>query len=164
MNPSCDLCNRAETGAIILHIAGRHSDLLPDEAKAHARAISWMFCALNTVELQIIEREIVSYLRCDKPWHQERLPIVEDRVRDRLGARSRRLGDADWLEGAFSAGDILMISVLQRSRSSRIMDAYPNISAYVPRGEARPAYRHAFAAQLAVYTAASTSGQGLPRV
>jgi glutathione S-transferase len=140
-----------ETGAIVLHIAERHAGLLPEHANARARAIIWMFAALNTVEPPILERETARLLEGDKSWYRERLPLVEDRVRDRLKQLSIRLADADWLDGAFSAGDLMMVSVLLRLKSSGILDEYPNIAAYVARGEARPAYKRAFAAQLAVY-------------
>ena len=89
--------------------------------------------------------------------------MLEDRVRVRLGDLSSRLGDADWLDGAFSAGDLLMVSVLLRLRMSGILDEFANLAAYVARGEARPAYRRAFEAQLAVNTgkppAAAVTGQ-----
>jgi glutathione S-transferase len=144
-----------ESGAIILHIAERHAGLLPDEPNARARAISWMFAALNTVEPPIVERTTAVLLERDQPWYEQRLPIVEARIRDRLADLSDRLGDADWLDGGFSAGDLLMVSVLLRLRGSGLLEAYPNLAAYVARGEARPAYQRAFAAQLAVFTAAS---------
>ena len=140
-----------ETGAIVFHIAERHAGLLPDDSNARARAITWMFAALNTVEPPILEREAARLLEGDKCWPEERMPLVEDRVRDRLGQLSRRLGDADWLDGAFSAGDLMMVSVLLRLKSSGILDEYPNLAAYLARGEARPAYIRAFDAQLAVY-------------
>jgi glutathione S-transferase len=144
-----------ESGAIILHIAERHAGLLPDEPNARARAISWMFAALNTVEPPIVERTTAVLLERDQPWYEQRLPIVEARIRDRLADLSDRLGDADWLDGGFSAGDLLMVSVLLRLRGSGLLEAYLNLAAYVARGEARPAYQRAFAAQLAVFTAAS---------
>jgi glutathione S-transferase len=141
-----------ESGAIVFHIAERHAGLLPDDANARARAITWMFAALNTVEPPIVNREIATLLERDKTWHEQRLPIVEDRIRDRLDELSSRLGDADWLDGAFSAGDLLMVAVLQRLNGSGVLEKYPNLSAYVARGEARPAFKRAFAAQLAVFT------------
>jgi glutathione S-transferase len=140
-----------ESGAIVLHIAERHAGLLPDDAQGRARAITWMFAALNTVEPPIVEREQVAYLEGDKPWYEDRLPILEDRVRVRLADLSRRLGDADCLDGAFSAGDLLMVMVLRRLGGSGLLDEYPNLAAYVARGEARPAYRRAFDAQRAVF-------------
>ena len=145
-----------ESGAIVFHIAERHAGLLPDDANARARAITWMFAALNTVEPPIVEREQVPYAEGDKSWYKERLPILEDRIRNRLGELSSRLGDAEWLDGAFSAGDLLMVMVLRRLDGMDILDDYPNLSAYVARGEARPAYKRAFDAQLAVFNAAPT--------
>jgi glutathione S-transferase len=145
-----------ESGAIVFHIAERHAGLLPYDANARARAITWMFAALNTVEPPILDRGIATLVERDKTWYEQRLPIVEDRIRDRLGELSRRLGDADWLDGAFSAGDLLMVTVLRRLNGSDILEKYPNLSAYVARGEARPAFKRAFDAQLAVFTAAST--------
>jgi len=139
-----------ETGAIVFHIAERHGGLLPDDAGARARAITWMFAALSTVEPPILELGTARLFEGDKPWSAERMPLVEDRVRGRLGPLSRRLGDADWLDGAFSAADLMMVSVLLRLRTSGLLDEYPNLSAYVARGEARPAYKRAFDGQLAV--------------
>jgi glutathione S-transferase len=141
-----------ETGSIIFHIAERHAGLLPDDADARARAITWMFAALSTVEPPILELQNAKLLERDKPWSAERMPLVEDRVRDRLGQLSLRLGDAAWLDGPFSAGDLMMVSVLLRLKSSGILDGYPNLAAYVAAGEARPAYERAFDAQLAVFT------------
>lgn len=141
-----------ETGAIVFHIAERHAGLLPDDANARARAITWMFAALNSIEPPILELANARLLESDKPWSQERLPLVEDRVRNRLRQLSARLGEADWLDGGFSAGDLMMVSVLLRLRASGILDEFPNLAAYVARGEARPAYQRAFAAQLAVNT------------
>jgi glutathione S-transferase len=141
-----------ETGAIVLHIAEHHPGLLPREANARARAVTWMFAALNTVEPPILELASATLLEADKPWTNERLPLVEDRVRNRLDQLSARLGDAHWLDGAFSAGDLMMASVLLRVKSSGILNEFPSLAAYVARGEARPAYQRAFAAQLAVNT------------
>lgn len=142
----------------MLHIAGRHAGLLPNEANARARAISWMFAAVNTVEPPILELATARVLESDKPWTKERLPLVMDRVRDRLKQLAARLGDADWLDGAFSAGDLMMVSVLLRLRMSGILNEFPNLSAYVARGEARPAYKRAFEAQLAVNTGKQPTG------
>jgi glutathione S-transferase len=146
-----------ETGAIIFHIAERHAGLLPDDANTRARAIMWMFAAVNTVEPPILELANAKLLEGDRPWTRERMPLVEDRVRDRLKQLSARLGDADWLDGEFSAGDLMMVEVLKRLGSSGLLDEYPNLAAYVARGEARPAFRRAFDAQYAVFLAASNS-------
>jgi glutathione S-transferase len=147
-----------ETGAIVLHIAEGHAGLLPDGANARARAIMWMFAAINTVEPPILELSNARILESDKPWSAERLPLVRDRVRDRLDQLSARLGDADWLDGRFSAGDLMMVSVLLRLKPSGLLNDYPNLAAYVARGEARPAYQRAFAAQLAVFTGQPPAG------
>jgi len=147
-----------ESGAIVFHIAERHAGLLPDDANARARAITWMFAALNTVEPPILDRETTRLLEGDKTWYEQRLPVVEDRIRDRLGELSGRLGDADWLDGAFSAGDLMMVAVLLRLKASGMLDEHPNLSAYVARGEARPAYKRAFNAQLAVFTGKPPTG------
>ena len=139
-----------ETGSIVFHIAEGHPGLLPEDANARARAITWMFAALNTVEPPILDLTTARLIEGGKPWAEERLPLVKDRIRARLGQLSARLGNADWLDGAFSAGDLMMVSVLLRLKMSGILDDYPNLAAYVARGEARPAYRRAFDAQRAV--------------
>ena len=147
-----------ESGAIVLHIAERHAGLLPADADARARAIGWMFAAINTIEPPILELVVARFIEGDKPWMQERLPLIADRIRTRLRQLAARLGDGAWLDGAFSAGDLMMVHALLRLRPSGILDEYPNLSAYVARGEARPAYQRAFAAQLAVFTAAQERG------
>jgi glutathione S-transferase len=139
-----------ETGSIVLHIAERHPGLFPADANARSRAITWMFAALNTIEPPILELVIAKLVEGSKPWKDERLPLVEDRVRARLKPLAARLGDADWLDGDFSAGDLLMVSVLLRLRPSGLLNEFPGLAAYVARGEARPAYQRAFAAQLAI--------------
>ncbi len=147
-----------ESGTIVLHIAERHAGLLPENADARARAITWMFAALSTVEPPIVEREAAGYLERDESWYAQRLPMLDDRIRARLSRLADRLGDADWLDGAFSAGDLLMVSVLRRLEGSGIVDDYPRLSAYVARGQARPAYQRAFAAQRAVFTGRPAHG------
>ncbi|WP_431108123.1 glutathione S-transferase family protein [Variovorax paradoxus] len=142
-----------ETGSIVMHIAERHPGLFPPDANARARAITWMFAALNTVELPILELVTVKFAEGDKPWKADRLPFVEDRVRARLNQLADRLGNADWLDGSFTAGDLLMVSVLLRLRPSGLLNEFPGLAAYVARGEARPAYQRAFAAQLAINAA-----------
>jgi glutathione S-transferase len=148
-----------ESGAIVFHIAQRHAGLLPDDANARARAITWMFAALNTVEPPILDLQTTRLLEGEKSWYQQRVPIVEDRVRGRLDQLSDRLGDADWLDGAFSAGDLMMVAVLLRLKPSGMLDEYPRLSTYVARGAARPAYKRAFDAQLAVSTGKSPAGE-----
>jgi glutathione S-transferase len=147
-----------ESGSIVLHISERHAGLLPDDANARARAITWMFAALSTVEPPLVERGMAGILERDKPWYKQRQPLLEERARKPLGELSSRLGDAEWLDGAFSAGDLMMVGVLFRSKGSGILDEYPNLSAYVARGEARPAFKRAFAAQLAAFTGEPPKG------
>jgi glutathione S-transferase len=147
-----------ETGAIVLHIAEHHAGLFPDDANARARAITWMFAALNTVEPPILELVTAKILEGDRPWADERLPLVKDRIRDRMSQLSDRLGDADWLDGAFTAGDLMMVSVLLRLRPSGLLDESPKLAAYVARGEARPAYQRAFAAQRAINAPSPQAG------
>ncbi|MEW6151208.1 MAG: glutathione S-transferase family protein [Pseudomonadota bacterium] len=143
-----------ESGAIVLHIAERHAGLLPLDANGRSRAIAWMFAALNTAEPPIVELGVVMLLERDRSWYAERLPMLQDRVRVRLGELSRHLGNAEWLDGAFSAGDLMMVTVLRRLNTSGLLEEYPDLAAYVARGQARPAFQQAFAAQLAVFNAA----------
>ena len=147
-----------ESGAIILHIAQHHAGLLPGDANARARAVTWMFAALSTVEPPIVERSMATLIERDKPWYNERLPIIEGRVRVQLDQLSSRLGDTDWLDDEFSAGDLLMVTVLRRLAGSGLLEERPNLCAYIARGEARPAYQRAFDAQLAVFTGRPSTG------
>lgn len=147
-----------ETGAIVLHLGERHVGLFPDDANARSRAIAWMFAAVDTVEPPIVELSMAKVLEDDKPWAEARLPLIQDRVRARLTRLSAHLGTADWLDGPFTAGDLMMVSVLLRARPSGLLDEFPNLTAYVARGEARPAYERAFAAQLAQNTGGAVDG------
>ena len=142
----------------MFHIAEHHAGLLPDDANARARAITWMFAALSTVEPPIIEREMTDFVDRGKSWYEKRLPMLDDHIRNRLNDLSSRLGDAEWLDGAFSAGDLMMVMVLRRLEADMLAE-YPTLSAYVARGEARPAYKRAFDAQLAVFTGTLPAGQ-----
>ena len=139
-----------ETGAIVLHIAQKHAGLLPQDADARARAVMWIFAALNTVEPPILELSIARRVESGQPWAEARRPLVEERIRARLQPLVARLGDGEWLDGGFSAGDLMMVSVLLRLRPPGILAGFPSLAAYVARGEARPAYQRAFAAQRAV--------------
>src|SRR3954469_2825181 len=144
------------SGAIVLHIADRQAGRLPKDANARARAIAWVFAALNTVEPPIVNRSMATLFERDKTWFAERLAMLDDAVVVRLRELSSRLGDADWLDGAFSAGDLMMVTVLRRLSGSGLLEESPYIAAYVARGEARPAFRRAFDAQLAVFKAATS--------
>lgn len=147
-----------ETGAIVLHIAQRHAGLLPADADARARAITWMFAALSTVEPPIVEWSAATLLERDKSWAQERMPMLEQRIRVRLEQLSHHLGDAEWLDGAFGAGDLMMVTVLRRLERSGLLPEFPALTAYIARGEARPAYRRAFEDQLAVFVRSRDAG------
>ncbi|AFE10903.1 glutathione S-transferase [Corallococcus coralloides DSM 2259] len=147
-----------ESGAIVFHIAERHAGLLPEDSNGRARSIAWMFAALNTVEPPIFDRSLVTILERDQPWYEHRLRALDDLIRKRLDDLSARLGAADWLDGAFSAADILMVTVLRRAQAMGILEAYPSLAAYIARAEARPAYQRAFAAQLAVFNAVPPTG------
>ncbi|HDS1654189.1 TPA: glutathione S-transferase family protein [Stenotrophomonas maltophilia] len=140
-----------ESGAIVLHLAEQHAGLLPADPDARMRAIMWVFAALNTVEPPIVERSMAWVLEREQPWYAQRLPMLDERVRMRLSQLSAWLGSASWLEGGFSAGDLMMVSVLLRLKSSGLLDEYPQVVAYVRRATQRPAYQRAFAAQLAVF-------------
>ncbi|TMJ11911.1 MAG: glutathione S-transferase family protein, partial [Alphaproteobacteria bacterium] len=142
-----------ESGAIVLHIAERHPGLLPDDPAARARAIAWIFAALSTVEPPIVERSAATLTETDRSWYEERLPLLNDRIRLRLGELSAYLGDSEWLEATFTAGDLMMVGVLRRLAPSGLLEEFPNIAAYIARAEARPAFQRAFAAQLAVFEA-----------
>lgn len=142
-----------DSGAIALHIAERYAGLLPNDANARARAVTWMFAAVSTMEPPIVEHGMTRLFETGEPWYEQRMTVLDKRVRTRLGELAAYLGDADWLDGEFSVGDLLMISVLLRIRSSGLLEEYLNLAAYVARGEARPAYQRAFAAQLAVFNA-----------
>jgi glutathione S-transferase len=139
-----------ETGAIVLHIAEQAPGLLPADPDGRARAIAWMFAAVNTVEPPILELMTARLAEGDKPWTEARLPLIQDRIRQRLGQLSDHLGEAEWLDGGFTAGDLMMASVILRVRSSGLLEEFPNLAAYLTRAEARPAYQRAFSAQLAV--------------
>jgi len=147
-----------ESAAIVLHIAQTHPGLLPDDASARARVIAWMFAAGDTVKAPIIEREGAVLTERDQPWHAQRLPMLEDRIAVRLGQLSSRLGGADWLEGGFSAADIMMVGTLRRLETSGLLNPYPNLLAYIARAKARPAFQRAFDAQYAVFAEASAGG------
>ena len=147
-----------ETGAIILHIGDRHGGLWPSDPNGRARAIAWMFAALNTVEPPILEREMPKYLERDQSWYEARMPLLDSRVKQRLSELSNWLGDREWLEGGFSAGDLLIVTVLRRLTGSGLLELYPNLPPYIARGEARPAYQRAFADQLAVFNKSEQTG------
>lgn len=141
-----------ESGGIILHLAERHGGLLPEDAAARARAITWMFAAVATMEPPIVEREQANFTDAGQAWYSaERLALLDDRIRVRLGDLAAVLGDRDWIDGDFTAADIMLVMVLRRV-DDRLLAEYPSLLAYVRRAEARPAYRRAYAAQAELYS------------
>lgn len=147
-----------ETGGIILHIAETHDGLLPKDSNARSRAIMWMFAAVGTVEPPIMELSLARILEREKGWYAERLPMLEGRVKTRLGDLSRYLGDSEWLDGEFGVGDLMMVHVVRRVSGLGVIEELPNLAAYIARAEARPAFQRAFAAQLEVFNAQATAG------
>jgi glutathione S-transferase len=147
-----------ESGAIVLHLAQRHAGLLPQDADARARAIMWMFAALSTIEPVLVDREILILLERGEPWFDQRRDSIEARIRSRLSDLSRHLGAADWLDGTFSAGDLMMVDVLRRLRGVALLAEHPNLADYVARAEARPAFQRAFKAQRDLFEATSGAG------
>ncbi|WBH15605.1 glutathione S-transferase family protein [Sphingomonas radiodurans] len=144
-----------ESGAIVLHIADRFGALLPTDVGGRARAIEWMFAALNTIEPPIMDHAIATLFEAGKPWSKPRLPAVEARIDERLGELSRRLGDRRWLDGdTFTAGDLLMVAVLRIVEGEGMVEKYDNLTAYRDRGTARPAFQRALADQMAGFTGA----------
>ena len=141
-----------ESGAICLYLAERSADLLPAEPSARERARMWLFAALNTVEPPIVEREAARVLERDESWYAARGKMLDERVHERLGQLGDFLGDSEWLDGQFSVGDLMMVMVLRRLEDGpNLLEDHPGLLAYVARGEARPAYRRAYAAQKAVF-------------
>lgn len=146
-----------ESGAIVMHLAERHAGLLPADPDARARAVAWMFAALNTVEPPVFERSMAMVLERDRPWYEDRLAMLDAQIAVRLDQLSAHLDDAEWLDGAFSAGDLLTASVLMRLKGAHLLDQRPALVAYLARNEARPAFQRAFDAQRAVYAAVSAA-------
>ena len=147
-----------ESGAIVLHIAESHpGTLLPDDPDARARAITWMFAAVGTLEQPVVDHEVNEYFEKDKSWGAERRMDIDQRLRTKLGDLSARLGDAEWLDGDFSAGDLMMVEVLLRLEG-QLIDEFPDLVAYCNRARARPAFKRAFAAQRKVFEEASKEG------
>lgn len=145
-----------ETGAIVLHIAETHDGLLPRDPEARARAITWMFAAVSTLEQPVIDLEINEYFEQEEPWGAARRQGVQKRLWMRLADLATALGDSEWIDGAFSAGDLMLVQVLVRVEGE--LSAYPNLRSYVDRARARPGFKRAFDAQKAVADAAGEAG------
>lgn len=147
-----------ESGAIVLRVGEQHPGLLPDDPDTRARVVAWMFAAVATIDPPIMERSLALLLEKDRPWFDERQKMLDERVHTRLAELSRALGDNDWLEGNFSAADLMTVHVLRRLDGHGFLEAYSSLAAYIARAQARPAYQRAFADQLAVFTNASPQG------
>lgn len=147
-----------ETGAIVLHLAGQRPGLLPTDQAARARTISWMFAAANTLEPPVIHLETAGFAYAGQPWEAAAYRPLEDVIGRRLAALDRHLAGRDWLEEDFSAGDLLMIQVLRRLGGTGLTSPHPCVLTYVARGEDRPAFRRAFAAQLETYRSTTPAG------
>jgi glutathione S-transferase len=142
-----------ESGAIVWHVAERFPGLLPKDADARARAMMWIVAALSTIEPPIVDRDVVEYFEDGKSWQGERFAMVDERIRGRLDQLVAHMGDSEWIDGAFSAADIILVHVLRRLEGSPLLPEYPTLQAYIARAEARPAYKRAFVAQLALWEA-----------
>ena len=145
-----------ESGAILFHIAERHTGLLPGDPAERARAISWMFAALNTVEPPIVERDNVKFFEADKSWQAERFAIVDERIRTRLDQLASAMRRPTWLAGPFSAADILMVHAIRRLEGSGLLEEYPILVDYIAHATERPAYKRAFDAQYQVFQKAAS--------
>lgn len=137
-----------ESGAIALYIAEKSETLLPGERIGRARAIGWVFAALNSVEIAVQDLAGIDLFHAKEDWSKERRPQVEAFVRDRLAMLEQALGGKDYLEGRFTVGDLMMADVLRILKHTDLLDAYPALKAYKERCEARPAFRQAMKAQM----------------
>lgn len=147
-----------ESGAIVWHIAERFPGLIPEDTVGRARSLEWLFAALNTVEPPIMDYAIATLFEAGEPWSAPRLPSVEARIAERLEEASTRLGDAAWFTGSFTAGDLMMVSVLRIIEGAGLLAPYPNLVAYVARGTDRPAFRQALADQMSGFTGSPPPG------
>ncbi len=142
-----------ESGAIVLHICETNGVLVPDDPNAHIRAVQWLIAALNSVEPWVMQLSVVDIFEADRDWSRSRRPKVLDDLHGRLKDLSDALGEKETLDGgAFTFGDLIMVSVLGGLRNTAVLDAYPNLAAYVARGEARPAHRKAMADHMASFS------------
>lgn len=139
-----------ESGSIVMYIAEKSKTLLPPDPEGRARTLTWMFAALNSVEPYVANLNAIDLFAPNEEWAKLRRPAAESMLRGRLESLSKWLGDRPYLEGdIFTAGDLLMITVLRFLRHTAIVADYPNLAAYKDRGEARPAFQRAHLAQLA---------------
>jgi glutathione S-transferase len=140
-----------ETGAIVLHIGERSEELMPRDPAGRARATTWVIAALNSIEPMIMELVSIDIFNAKADWARARRPEAEKNVRKRLGRLSNWLGERDYLEDRFTAGDLMMTTLLRILRHTDLVAEYPNLAAYQARCEARPAFQRALEAQLAPF-------------
>jgi glutathione S-transferase len=150
------ICNEGdirmfETGAIVLHIAERSEVLMPRDPVGRARTMSWVIAALNSIEPMLLELATVDIFAKDEEWAKLRRPSLVDWIRKRLGRLSAALGERDYLEDRFTAGDLMMTTMLRILRHTDLVAEYPNLARYQARCEARPAFQRALEAQLAPF-------------
>ncbi|WP_163996575.1 glutathione S-transferase family protein [Pyxidicoccus caerfyrddinensis] len=140
-----------ESGAIVLHIASRSEVLLPSDAAGKARAMTWVFAALNSIEIHVQQLAEIDLFAADKEWAKLHRPDVEKATLRRLRELATWLGDREYLEGRFTVGDLMMTTVLRTLRHTHLLDAEPKLKAYKERCEARPAFQRALKAQMAAF-------------
>lgn len=137
-----------ESGAIALYIAEKSDVLLPKDRAGHARAIAWLFAALNSVEIAVQQLGSIDFFHKDEAWAKERRPQAEEFVKDRLSLLAKALDQKDYLEGRFTVGDLMMSDVLRIIAYSDLFEQFPTLKAYRERCEARPAFQRALKAQM----------------
>ncbi|WNG61940.1 glutathione S-transferase family protein [Archangium gephyra] len=140
-----------ESGAIVLHIAERSEALMPSEPNARARTKTWMFAALNTMETPIQNLAEVDLFHAGEEWVKQRRPQVVEEVRTRLGELGKCMAGREYLEERFTAGDLLMTTVLRILRHTELLAEFPVLDAYRLRCEARPAFKKAMADHMAPF-------------
>lgn len=149
-----------ETGAIAQYIGGQSETLLPRDPQGKYRAIQWTYSALNSVEPAVISLLLIDLFFTNEEWAKLRRPGAEDFARLKLKRVSDWLGDNEWLEGRFTIGDLLMVTVLRFLRHTKLVAEFPNLADYLARGEGRPAFKRALADQLATYAANQPVSEG----
>ena len=140
-----------ESGAILIHLGMEEDRLLPVDRNARMRAVAWLIAALNSVEPMIFELVNIDIFERGQDWTVQRRPQVVDKIAARLELIASALGSGEWLEGRFTIGDLMMVSVLRNLRRTDLVTGHPVLGPYVARGEARPAFQRALADQLAVF-------------
>jgi glutathione S-transferase len=149
-----------ESGAIVLHIAERSNLLLPADPAARARAIQWVFAALNSIEPHVVNYALAASFYANEEWAKLRRPSLRELVEKKLDALIARIGEREWLEGEFTAGDLMMVTVLRTLRDTDLLEQRWSLKTYCRRGEARPAFQRALAAQMEPFARNGPPGFG----